>query len=371
MNKVIHTPEGVRDIYGEEFDERNELKRRMTEAIEAFGYKGVETPSIEFFDVFSKEIGTTPSKNLYRFFDREGNTLSLRPDFTPGVCRLAASHFSSEDGPQRLTYSGNVFVNYLSYKGRLNESNEIGAELLFDDSVDADCEVIAACCEALSMTGLSEFTIALGHSDILRGLIRYGKLSEDEEIVKNYITNHNNYGLFEFLDEKGTDEAIREIFELVLNHNENSSFDERLLELSKPYPLIRDGLKRLSDIYELLKLYGVAVHVSIDPGLISRFSYYTGIIFTGFAFGTGEPVAAGGRYDELLKSFSSEGPAVGFALFTDEVYTALKSKKISLARGRAEKVIEYSEEEKAGAIKEAMELRRSGTVVTIKRKCEE
>ena len=84
MNKVIHTPEGVRDIYGDEFDEREELKRRMTEAIESFGYKGVETPSIEFFDVFSKEIGTTPSKNLYRFFDREGNTLSLRPDFTPG-----------------------------------------------------------------------------------------------------------------------------------------------------------------------------------------------------------------------------------------------------------------------------------------------
>ena len=370
MNKVIHTPEGVRDIYGEEFDERRELKRRMLEAIESFGYRGVETPSIEFFDVFSKEIGTTPSKYLYRFFDREGNTLSLRPDFTPGVCRLASSHFSREDGPIRLTYSGNVFVNYLSYKGRLNESNEIGAEMLFDDSVDADCEVIAACCEALSMTGLSDFTIALGHSDILRGLIQYGGLSEDEETVKNYITNHNNYGLFEFLDGKGTDQTIRELFELVLNYDGNTSFSKRLIELSEGYPLIKDGLKRLSDIYELLKHYGVSTHVSPDPGLISRFSYYTGIIFTGFAFGTGEPVAAGGRYDDLLKSFSSEGPAVGFALFTDEVYTALKSKKISLARGRSAKVIEYSENDKPAAIKEAMELRRAGTVVTLKRKGE-
>ena len=69
-----------------------------------------------------------------------------------------------------------------------------------------------------------------------------------------------------------------------------------------------------------------------------------------------------------MKNFSSEGPAVGFALFTDEVYAALKSKRISLARGRAEKIISYSEEEKALAIKEAMELRRAGTVVTLKRK---
>lgn len=368
MNKVIHTPEGVRDIYGDEFDERTELKRRMTEAIEAFGYKGVETPSIEFFDVFSKEIGTTPSKNLYRFFDREGNTLSLRPDFTPGVCRMASAHFSSEDGPLRLMYSGNVFVNYLSYKGRLNESNEIGAELLFDDSIDADCEVIAACCEALSKTGLSDFTIALGHSDILRGLIEYGGLSEAEDIVKNYITNHNTYGLLEFLEEKGTDEKIIRLFKLILNYDGNMSPDSGLLELSKDYPLIEDGLKRLSDIYELLKLYGVSSHVSPDPGLISKYDYYTGIIFTGFAFGTGEPVAAGGRYDNLLKSFSSEGPAVGFALFTDEVYTALKSKKISLARGRSEKIITYSEKDKENAIKEAMELRRAGTIVTLKRK---
>ena len=370
MNKVIHTPEGVRDIYGDEFDERTELKRRLSEAIESFGYKGVETPSIEFFDVFSKEIGTTPSKNLYRFFDREGNTLSLRPDFTPGVCRMASSHFSADEGPLRLMYSGNVFVNYLSYKGRLNESNEIGAELLFDDSIDADCEVIAACCEALSMTGLSDFTIALGHSDILRGLIEYGGLNEECDTVKNYITNHNTYGLLEFLEERGTDSSIIGLFSLILNDDGNLSPDSRLFELSKAYPLISGGLKRLSEIYELLKLYGVSAHVSPDPGLISKFGYYTGIIFTGFAFGTGEPVAAGGRYDDLLKSFSSKGPAVGFALFTDEVYTALKAKKISLARGRVEKVISYSEEEKALAIKEAMELRRAGTIVTLKRKGE-
>ena len=185
---------------------------------------------------------------------------------------------------------------------------------------------------------------------------------------KNYITNHNTYGLLEFLEEKGTDASVIELFRLILNYDGNMSKGSRLLELSESYPLIRDGLKRLSDIYEILKLYGVSAHVSPDPGLISRFEYYTGIIFTGFAFGTGEPVAAGGRYDNLLQSFSSEGPAVGFALFTDEVYTALKSKKISLARGRAEKVITYSEKDKENAIKEAMELRRAGTVVTLKRK---
>ena len=79
--KLVHTPEGVRDIYGDEKEKKTVVERLLQEKIRAYGYRDIQTPTFEYFDVFSKEVGTTPSKELYKFFDKEGNTLVLRPDF--------------------------------------------------------------------------------------------------------------------------------------------------------------------------------------------------------------------------------------------------------------------------------------------------
>ena len=76
-NRLLHTPEGVRDIYGKEYAKKLAIEQKLQQAIHCFGYEDIQTPSIEFFDVFSKEIGTTPSKELYKFFDKEGNTARL------------------------------------------------------------------------------------------------------------------------------------------------------------------------------------------------------------------------------------------------------------------------------------------------------
>lgn len=112
MNKkLVHTPEGVRDIYGEEKAKKTIVERFLQEKIHSFGYLDIQTPTFEFFDVFSKEVGTTPSKELYKFFDKEGNTLVLRPDFTPSIARCAAKYFTDENVPIRLCYQGNTFTN--------------------------------------------------------------------------------------------------------------------------------------------------------------------------------------------------------------------------------------------------------------------
>ena len=82
-NQLLHTPEGVRDIYNSECKKKQALQDRLRKAMESYGYQIIQTPTFEFFDIFGKEIGTTPAKELYKFFDREGNTLVLRPDITP------------------------------------------------------------------------------------------------------------------------------------------------------------------------------------------------------------------------------------------------------------------------------------------------
>ena len=80
MEKLLHTPEGVRDIYNVECGKKLALENRLKKTLHLFGYHDIQTPTFEYFDVFRKEIGTIPSKDLYKFFDKEGNTLVLRPD---------------------------------------------------------------------------------------------------------------------------------------------------------------------------------------------------------------------------------------------------------------------------------------------------
>ena len=93
MRRFVHTPEGVRDIYGMECRQKRNIEAVIHDTFSGFGYQDIETPTFEFFDVFGSEIGTTPSKEWYKFFDKEGNTLVFRPDFTPSIGRCAAKYF--------------------------------------------------------------------------------------------------------------------------------------------------------------------------------------------------------------------------------------------------------------------------------------
>ena len=156
MNRqLLHTPEGVRDIYGKEYAAKLGVEEVIRRQFNLYGYQDIQTPTFEFFDVFSREIGTTPSRELYKFFDKEGNTLALRPDFTPSMARCAAKYFMEEDIPIRFCYLGNTFTNTSSLQGKLKEVTQMGAELIGDDSVEADAELIAMLIAASAIGGAS------------------------------------------------------------------------------------------------------------------------------------------------------------------------------------------------------------------------
>ncbi len=106
MQKILHTPEGVRDIYSKECEQKLVLQEKLHAMIRSYGYQDIETPTFEYFDVFSKEIGTTPSRELYKFFDRDGNTLVLRPDFTPSIARAASKYFRNSHAGGATDLSG-------------------------------------------------------------------------------------------------------------------------------------------------------------------------------------------------------------------------------------------------------------------------
>lgn len=141
--ELLHTPEGVRDIYNGECDKKQRIEQELHQTFLSFGYHTIQTPTFEFFDVFNREIGTIPSKDLYKFFDREGNTLVLRPDMTPSHRKSSRNVFWRGNYADPTLLCRNIFINNNSYQGRLKESTQLGAELIGDDSIEADAEILA------------------------------------------------------------------------------------------------------------------------------------------------------------------------------------------------------------------------------------
>ena len=153
-NQKLHTPDGVRDIYNGECRRKLALQERLHDVLLTYGYQDIQTPTFEFFNIFSQEIGTTPSRDLYKFFDKEGNTLVLRPDFTPSVARSASVRYTKEDMPVKLCYMGSTFINSSDYQGRLKEITQCGAELIGDASAAAVAEVLAMAVSSILAGGL-------------------------------------------------------------------------------------------------------------------------------------------------------------------------------------------------------------------------
>ncbi len=358
MKKLLHTPEGVRDIYNVECGKKLALESRLKKVFHMYGYHDIQTPTFEYFDVFRKEIGTIPSRELYKFFDKEGNTLVLRPDFTPSIARAAATLFQEEQLPIRLCYTGSTFVNHSSYQGRLRETTQMGAELLGDDSVEADAEMLALVIESMLTIGLKEFQLTVSNVDFLQSLIEDADLDEDaRERVRELITNRNFYGVEEYLEsiqvKRSSKEAFGKMNELL------GGVD--ILEKAKNIAPNSKGvmaLRRLEKIYEILKLYGVEKFVTFDLSMSGTYGYYTGIIFRGYTYGTGDAIVKGGRYDHLIEKFGKKSASIGLAIVIDELMKALIRQKIRIVYTRKNTIVLYDEGRLREAIALAKDFRR-------------
>lgn len=326
--RLVHTPEGVRDIYGKEYASKLHIQNMFHEKLRSFGYQDIQTPTFEFFDVFSSEIGTTPSKELYKFFDKDGNTLALRPDFTPSIARSAAKYFMDEMIPLRFCYCGNNYINTDNLQGKLKETTQMGAELIGDSSAEADAEMIALLIEGLRNVGLQEFQVSVGQIDYFKGLCAQANLDEDTELeLRELISNRNAFGAEELLRGKGIDEeSITDLMKVNEFFGSVDMLDEALKIANNTRSVA--AIERLKNVYELLKMYGVEQYVSFDLAMISKYNYYTGVTFGAYTYQAGSAIAKGGRYDNLLEKFGKPSPATGFVVMIDDLMNAMSRQRI-------------------------------------------
>ena len=176
---LLHTPEGVRDIYDRECARKLAIQEKISHIFHLYGYEDIETPTFEYFDIFNKERGSVTSQEMFKFFDRDNNTLVLRPDMTPAIARCVGKYFFEETVPVRLCYRERTFTNNSSYQGRQKEITQTGVELIGDDASTADAEVIAMVIEALKASGLKEFQVELGQVEFFRGLTEEAGMDQE------------------------------------------------------------------------------------------------------------------------------------------------------------------------------------------------
>ena len=369
LEQNLHTPDGVRDIYNSECDRKLILQDKLFEIIRSYGYAPIQTPSFEFFDVFGKEVGTTPSKDLYKFFDRDGNTLVLRPDITPSIARAAAKYYKDETIPVRFSYCGNTFTNNSEYQGRLKETTQLGAELVGECSVDADAEIIALTAECFLKAGLKEFQISVNDCRFFKALCKTAGLDEETvSLIRDDICSKNYFAAIEVLRECGTSDESLAQFEALSGFMGGVAMLDRASEYVSDIPEAINALDSLRELYEVLKDYGCENYISFDLGLLSKYDYYTGILFDGYTFGSGEAVAKGGRYDELISHFGKNAPAVGCVVMLDQLLLALSRQKIETDLGKRTMLVIYPANERKKAIALGIELRKEGKRVELMRR---
>lgn len=363
--KLLHTPDGVRDIYGSEYKRKRKVMSELHHVLELYSYRDIQTPTFEYFDIFSKEKGSAPSNEMFKLFDRDNNTLVLRPDITPSIARCVAKYYENEELPIRLCYEGSTFINKISHQGKLCEVTQVGGELVNDDSSAADAEILATVVDCIRAVGLEEFQVEVGDVDFFKGVIEEAGLSTEEETaIQTYIQNKNFFGLQEYVKQLEIAEHLKQVlvsFEHLFGGMDMLEQAQRLVQNRRSL----QAIERLQKVYQALAYYHCEEHISFDLSMLSDFKYYTGILFKGYTYGTGAAIVRGGRYNALLRQYGKEAPAIGFAFVVDEMMNALSRQKIEVTIEEQDIVILYQRECQQEAVELGTKMRREGKTAEI------
>ena len=304
----------------------------------------------------------------------------MRPDFTPAIARCVARYYRDENGPLRFCYQGNTYVNNSSYQGKLKETTQIGVELIREPGAYADAELLALAVEALQAAGLQEFQLEVGSAGFFEGIIEQTSLTEEEVLeLRTLIEDKYTFGVDAFLTDHQDNipEACRAIL-LRLPESFGSMEDllairevQSLLEKNNPMTRSREALERLCELERILTLYGCSEYVTYDLGMLGKLNYYTGIIFRGYTYGTGEAIVSGGRYDHLVGQFGKDAPAVGMAINVDLLLSAISRQKLVVEVATEPVVIRCAGEEAEEGIRRVQQMRREGIAAVLQIRADE
>ncbi len=324
MSWKLHTPEGTGDILTAEYDLKSRTIRAIQTVFCGFGYQQVQTPVLEFYDVFSAGAAKIDQQTMFKFFDEEGRIVVLRPDMTTPVARMVATKLKDAPRPLRLCYTGSTFRNERGLNGdKQREFTQSGVELLGESSPEADAEVIAITISCLRAVGRIDFQIDIGQVEFFKGLAEQIGLNQEEtEKLRAMVDVKNSLAIKELVEAYDAPDRVKQIaVSLPSLFGDEALLDEIDTGCLNERP--KAALRYLKEVIGILKDYGMDDVICIDLGMVQSLNYYTGVIFKGFTRTVGYPVCGGGRYDKLCGEFGEPCAATGVSIGIDRLVNAL------------------------------------------------
>lgn len=361
MNKWnFHLPEGFTDTMPAQCAAKRSMEQCLRELFSIHRYREVETPGMEFLDVYTCGEGFAAPEQLFKSFDQQGRILTARFDGTIPVARMAATKFPNESLPLRLSYIENMYRFSESGGGRQKGFTQAGVELLGSDSPPADGEVIALAIKAAEKVGLTQIQVGVGQVEFFRGLAEEWELNTEQELhLMKCIDSKELIAIEQFVEEAGLPDNASEVLALMLYG------DGRIEQLSEYRALVKNerSLAALDNLQQVLDFLGdlnLLSYISVDLGLLQSLDYYTGIIFKGFTYAIGSPLFSGGRYDRVVSAFGRDLPATGFSMGIDYALTAIQRQNLAEPNRPKFSVVCYADKQRKAALSAAEELRRKG-----------
>jgi len=314
----------MRDLLHPASGARRALGARILRLFALHGYDLVTTPPFEHAEVLERGLAAVDRRDLLRFVEPEtGEVALLRPDITPQIARIVATQLADRPAPWRLSYDGTVIRRRRGRARRQRQIAQCGVECIGVAGPDGDAEIIALAAEACRAVGLAAFRIELGQVEIGRAALAPVP-ADVRGAAADALAQKDGAALEALLRAAGVgdDERARLAALVTLDGAAGPT-------IARARTLFRDDVSRLA----LDDLAAVAARladlglgdavVGVDLGDVRGSTYYTGVRFTLLADGPGEPVGAGGGYDNLLGHFDAPAPATGFALDLDNLEWAL------------------------------------------------
>lgn len=342
---------GTRDLIGEE-QRRHALVVESSRRIAAlYGLEEWATPIFEETRVFARTLGDTSdvvTKEMYTFTDRGGDSITLRPENTAGICRALISNGLTQSLPQKVYYAGPMFRYERPQKGRYRQFHQIGAEVIGSKEPLADAEVIALGWHVLQALGVAETVVlelnTLGDTpsrDAYRSaLVAYFSAHRDALSADSQVRlQHNPLRILDSKDE-GDIRLLAEAPTIAAS-------------LTPEAAAFYDGVKRGLDQF--------GVPFRENPRIVRGLDYYshTAFEFVTSQLGAQGTVMAGGRYDGLVEQMGGPAvPAVGWAAGVERLAMLLPSAPDAPAPVAV--VPMGAQEEEAAAIDALQALRRAG-----------
>jgi len=310
------TPEGLEDLLPPQAQKLEFYRRKLVDGFEMSGFELVLPPIAEFTDSLLTGTAGHMAVDTCRFTDQEsGRMMGVRADMTPQVARIVSNRLKADSDISRLSYVGEVLKTRNNKAKGSRSPIQVGAELFGHNGVESDIEIIELMLESMVQLGLTDVKISLGHVAVVTELMAAAELSESQKGQLIDILERKAIPEYEIfianLDIKSSLKPVFEQLPLMCGSATNVlAMTNQLTGLTKT---LDEAIEHLAKVVDAISVtHNTAIH--LDMADMRGYQYHTGIVFACYTGSKLQPVAKGGRYDNIGSVFGLALPATGFSL---------------------------------------------------------